>query len=203
MTLAVTVLNYHVTNCYLIPAATGLLLVDADMAGTLPLMFRSLGEAGMRVQDIRYLFCTHYDPDHAGIAQDLRAHGVDLVLLDVQVPHIQRQDAIFAKNPRTPFTPATMEGAIIISCAESRSWLASIGMAGEILHTPGHTDDSVTLVVDGVGAFVGDLPRLQDAPAWNDPVIDASWSAVMRHAPPLIYPGHGPAYLPQPNPFAS
>lgn len=201
--MAVTILNYHVTNCFLVPAATGLLLVDADMAGTLPLMFRSLGEAGMRLQDIRYIFCTHYDPDHAGIAQEIRAHGVELVLLDVQVPHIHRQDAIFAKDPRTPFTPITTEGAIVLTRGESRAWLASVGIRGEILHTPGHTDDSATLVVDGVGAFVGDLPRLQDAPAWNDPVIETSWRVVLRLHPPCIYPGHGPSYLPEPNPFTS
>lgn len=200
--MTVTVLNAHVTNSYLVPAGPGFLLVDTDMAGTLPSMFRALGEAHLRLQDIRFLFCTHYDPDHAGVAQEIRAHGIGLVMLDVQVPHIHRQDAIFAKEPRTPFKPVTAEGAIILAPRESRAWLAAIGIRGEILPTPGHTDDSATLVVDGIGAFVGDLPRLQDAPAWNDPVIEASWRAVLRHDPPLIYPGHGPAYLPQPNPFA-
>ena len=200
--MPVTMLNYHVTNCYLVPAATGLLLVDADMAGTLPRFFRSLGEAGTRVQDIRFLLCTHYDPDHAGIAQEIRAHGVELVIVDLQVPHVHRQDGIFRKDPRTPFTPVTTEGAIVLACAESRAWLASIGVRGEILHTPGHTDDSITLVVDGIGAFVGDLPRLQDAPAWGDPMMEESWRAILRHQPPMIYPGHGPAYAPEPNPFA-
>ena len=201
--MAVTVLNYHVANFYLIQAATGLLLVDADMAGTLPLMFRSLGEAGMRVQDIRYLFCTHYDPDHAGIAQDLRAHGVDLVLLDVQMPHIQRQDAIFAKNPRTPFTPVTTKGAITSPARRAGRGWRRWGWRAKSSIRRGTRMTARRCILDGVGAFVGDLPRLQDAPAWNDPVIDAGWRAVMRHAPPLIYPGHGPAYLPQPKPFAS
>lgn len=197
--MPVTVLNYHITNCYLLPAGSGLFLVDADMAGTLPRFFRSLGDAGMRVQDIRYLLCTHYDPDHAGIAQEIRAHGVDLVLPDVQVPHISRQDATFRKDPRVPFTPVTAEGAIVVSCAESRAWLASIGIRGEILHTPGHSDDSVTLIVDEAGAFVGDLPRLQDVPAWDDAVMALSWRAILRHDPPTIYPGHGSAYAPLPD----
>lgn len=201
--MTVTVLNYHVTNCYLVPAGDGLLLVDADMAETLSRFFRALGEARMRVQDIRFLFCTHYDPDHAGIAEEIRAHGVDLVMLDVQVPHVARQDAIFRRDSRVPFMPVTTDGAIILSAGESRAWLASIGILGELVHSPGHTDDSVTLVVDGVGAFVGDLPRLQDAPAWADPVIEASWREVLRHHPPTIYPGHGPAYPPEPNPFAT
>ena len=199
--MPVTTLNYHVTNCYLVPADDGLLLVDADMAGTLPRFFRALGETGIRVQDIRYLICTHYDPDHAGIAEEIRAHGVDLVMLDLQVPHVSRQDAIFRKDARTPFTPVTTDDAIILSAGESRAWLASIGVRGQLVHSPGHSDDSVTLVVDGVGAFVGDLPRLQDVPAWNDPVMEASWRAILRHDPPMIYPGHGPAYPPEPNPF--
>lgn len=199
--MTVTVLNYHVTNCYLIPAATGHLLVDADMAGTLPHFFRHLGEAGKRVQDIRALLCTHYDPDHAGIAEEIRAYGVELVIVDLQRAHVHRQDAIFHKDPRTPFTPVTTDGATILSCAESRAWLAGIGVDGEILHTPGHTTDSVTLIVDGIGAFVGDLPRVQDVPAWGDPEMEASWRAILRHGPPVIYPGHGPAYVPDSNPF--
>lgn len=51
--MPITVLTYHVMNCYLVPAEAGLLLVDADVAGTLPLMFRNLGGAGGRAVHLR------------------------------------------------------------------------------------------------------------------------------------------------------
>ncbi len=39
----------------------------------------------------------------------------------------------------------------------SRAFLARIGILGEIISTPGHSDDSVTLILDQGVAFTGDL----------------------------------------------
>ena len=67
-----------------------------------------------------------------------------------------------------------------------------MGIAGEIVTTPGHSDDSVTLVLDDGAAFTGDLP----IPAFVDEsvseTIRQSWDKLRSLGTRLIYPGHGP-----------
>lgn len=46
---------------------------------------------------------------------------------------------------------------LVITCAESRAQLAQIGIPGEIVHTPGHSDDSVSLLLDDGSIFTGNL----------------------------------------------
>jgi hypothetical protein len=45
-----------------------------------------------------------------------------------------------------------------ITTGESRAFLGHIGIAGEIISTHGHSDDSMSLVLDEGVAFTGDLP---------------------------------------------
>lgn len=48
----------------------------------------------------------------------------------------------------------------MINCADSRAFLAGIGIDGEIISTPSHSPDSVSLVLDDGDCFVGDGVRL-------------------------------------------
>jgi len=67
-----------------------------------------------------------------------------------------------------------------------------IGIAGEIVPTPGHSDDSVSLVLDDGSAFTGDLTPLALAgeEGWN--AVVASWQRLRALGANRIYPGHGP-----------
>ena len=72
---------------------------------------------------------------------------------------------------------------------DSRRFLAGIGLDGEILHTPGHSDDSVTLLLDEGYAFTGDLhPSLMNI---DDATTRASWDKIYQHMITRIFPGHG------------
>jgi glyoxylase-like metal-dependent hydrolase (beta-lactamase superfamily II) len=81
---------------------------------------------------------------------------------------------------------------VVISFAESRARLAAIGLAGEIVPTIGHSDDSVTLVLDEGVAFTGDLTPLSLAEAQNAEALEASWQRLRDLGVTTIYPGHGP-----------
>ena len=84
----VTMLKYGNTKCYLVQGTKKNILIDTDWAGTLLKFFKSLGEHNLKVQDIDYLFITHYHPDHMGLAQDLMNYGIKLVVLDTQLKYI-------------------------------------------------------------------------------------------------------------------
>src|SRR5215213_5552800 len=118
-------------------------------------MRANLGRADIPLGEIRYALATHYHIDHAGLAQDLENAGVPLLVIDVQVPFIPLMKRHI--KPQDHFTDIVLGGHAVIAASESRALLQHIGIAGEILHTPGHSEDSVSLLLDARPVFTGDL----------------------------------------------
>ena len=65
--------GYASTNYYVLGSSTTRLLIDVGWPGTLPRLRANLRRTGIPLQDIGYLLVTHYHPDHAGLAQELKA----------------------------------------------------------------------------------------------------------------------------------
>ena len=102
------------------------------------------------------LLVTQFHPDHAGLAQELRNAGARLVLMETQLSGAGELKKIM--KPDGGYVEIVVAGAPVLSFAASRGVLAGIGIAGEILATPGHSPDSVSRVLDDGTAFTGDLP---------------------------------------------
>ena len=84
---------------------------------------------------------------------------------------------------------------LVLPTSQSRSFLATLGILGEIVHTPGHSDDSVSLVLDNGAAFTGDL-TLESMVATEDPeVVAQSWQKLRNMGVKTVYGGHGPPRL--------
>src|ERR1700730_9794902 len=120
--------GYRSTNYYVIANSVPKLLVDAGWPGTLGAMERSCSRMGIRLSDIPYQLVTHFHPDHAGLVQELRQLGVRLIVLDVQLHGIPLLSTYV--KPRDGFTDIQVEGNIVLSQAESRAFLAGIGIKG-------------------------------------------------------------------------
>ena len=183
-------LRYGNTNTFLIPCHHGFLLIDTDYAGTLPAFYKAIKQNGIRVSDIHYVLATHYHPDHMGLIPELMKQGVKLVLIDTQKESVHFSDDIFARD-RLSFEPIDETKATVISCAESREFLAGIGISGGIISTPSHSPDSVSLMLDDGDCFVGDLePREYiDGYEKND-VLKADWTRVMDFHPKRVFYAH-------------
>jgi glyoxylase-like metal-dependent hydrolase (beta-lactamase superfamily II) len=187
-----TVVNvgYRSTNFWVVSAGRSRLLVDLGYPGTMGMMRANLGRTGVPLQEIRYGLATHYHLDHAGLAQELKNAGVPLLVIDVQlaaVPLLRR-----AMKPADGYVDITMHDNVTISFAQSRGVLAAIGIAGEIVHTPGHSEDSVSVLLDDGSAFTGDLTLPGLAAEEDLPVVTASWRLLRERGATQIYPGHGP-----------
>lgn len=61
-----------------------------------------------------------------------------------------------------------------------------------ILATPGHSPDSVSLVLDEGIAFTGDLTQEGFISA-DDVAARASWKCIWDRNVKVVYPAHGPA----------
>lgn len=183
----IQLLKYGNTNCYYIKGRNGSILVDTDWAGTIQAFYKKIKE--LNITKIDYLLITHFHPDHIGIAQNIIDMGTKLLLIDVQKDYIHCSDKIFEKDKNIDFKPINTE-PIIISCEESREFLNSLGIDGEIIYTPGHSEDSISLVLDDGSAFVGDLYDLKSAITFNDEKINDSWNKILSHNISKIYYGH-------------
>lgn len=184
-------LKYGNTNTFFIPGDRGSLLVDTDYAGTMPAFFKAIKRNGVRVSDITYVLATHYHPDHIGLVSELMKQGVKLLLLDVQAKHIHFSDNIFNRDKHLQYEPINESKAIQISCAESRSFLSHIGICGEIISTPSHSDDSISLILDSGACFVGDLEPLEYLNAYGENAkLKQDWQLIMSHDPKTVYYAH-------------
>lgn len=192
MPLTIVNVGYRSTNFWVISAGKSRLLIDLGWPGRWGELAANLRRMDVPLHEIRYCLATHYHIDHAGAAQDLKNAGVPLLVMDVQVDAIPLMKTWI--KPQDNYTEITTHDNRVISCAESRALLADIGIPGEILPTPGHSPDSVSLLLNNGAAFIGDLTR-PEVMAGEDPaVVLASWHLLRERGATTVYPAHGPIY---------
>jgi glyoxylase-like metal-dependent hydrolase (beta-lactamase superfamily II) len=183
--------GYDSTNYYVIGNTTTKLLIDVGWPGTLPKLLHTLKRKGIHIREIEYLVITHYHPDHAGLAQEVKRQGVKLVVLENQIQAIPalRQ----TMKPDHHYIEIDLSDNIHLAAGESRAFLSSLLIEGEIISTPGHTEDSITVILDDRVAFTGDLPHLPQVAEDSMDQAKLSWEKIRRHNVKTIYPGHGPS----------
>ena len=187
----ITIVNvgYLSTNYWVVSAGRSRMLVDLGYPGTMGIMRARLKQMDIPLKDIKYTLATHYHIDHAGLAQELKMEGVSLLVLETQIAAIPLMKQ-FTK-PQDHYVDILLDGNMTISFAESRPLLARIGIPGDILPTPGHSDDSVSLLLDDGSVFTGDLTPLEYAWGEAAEMVKASWQLLKERGARRIYPAHG------------
>lgn len=185
-------LKYGNTNTFFIQGGSGGLLFDTDYAGTLPAFRKAVKQHNIAVKDIRYVLASHYHPDHMGLVSELMKQGVKLLLADVQKDFIHYSDNLFARD-KIPYSPIDETTAAVISCEESRDFLSCMGIHGEIIHTPSHSGDSISLALDDGDCFVGDLEPFEYLDAYKDNApLRRDWEYVLSFNPKRVFFAHMP-----------
>lgn len=186
-----TKIRYGNTNTFFIKGTGAGLLVDTDFAGTLPAFYKAIKAQEIQVSDITYLLCTHYHPDHCGLASELMAQGVQLVVMEHQLGSVHYSDPIFARMHDLHYVPVDESKAVVLSSAESRSFLAKMGINGEIISTPSHSEDSICVMLDEGICLAGDLEPYEYLAAYADnAALKADWDKVLSYSPKRICYAH-------------
>jgi ribonuclease/clavin/mitogillin len=181
-----TIVNvgYRSTNFYVVSAGTSRLLVDLGWPGTFGTLRANLVRKGVPLAELRYGLATHYHPDHAGLAQELKLAGVPLLVIAGQehaIPLLKQW-----MKPQDRYVDITVHDNVTVAAEESRAVLAAIGIGGEIVRTPGHSDDSGMV-------FTGDLPPVELATDDESAAaVTRSWRDLEHRGAKSVYPGHGP-----------
>jgi ribonuclease/clavin/mitogillin len=188
---ATTIVNvgYRSTNFYVVSAGRSRLLVDLGWPGTFDTLRANLARKDVPLSEIRYGLATHYHMDHAGLAQELKLAGVPLLVVSGQesaIPLLNRH-----MKPEDRFVDITLHDNVTISVEDSRAFLGTIGIAGQIVHTPGHSDDSMSLLLDSGAVFTGDLTHPAVATEETTADVARSWAKLRQLGATTIYPGHG------------
>lgn len=207
-------LHLGVTNVYLLKANEGYLLIDTGYPQDYQRFLNALGD--VELSSIRYLLLTHHHDDHAGFAAELvKRTECRIIAHQNSVEHLGVGFSLAANRPLNscvwmlskllrlvhpkPEYPRVvlLENDILIS--GDSYFLKEIGIDGVIIETPGHTSDSLSVILSDGSAFVGDavvnmlLPCTRYRPfvVENMDLVYASWRKLRDYGARVIYPSHG------------
>ncbi|MFZ1896666.1 MBL fold metallo-hydrolase [Methanoregula sp.] len=160
-------------NVYLV-FGDGITVIDTGFNGSEKLIYEDIRSTGRDPSDIDLVVLTHSHPDHTGSAKaihDLTGCTVAAHLLDI--PAIENVDPILLKSP-APGVPPIVGGPVTISriLPEGATISLGRGITLEVLHTPGHSPGSISLLLrEKMALFTGDTVQAPGrAPIYTDPV---------------------------------
>lgn len=185
--------RYQRTAYAVVEAADGrALAVDAGWPGTFLEYARALKASGGQFDRIAWALVTHFHLDHAGLVGEFQARGIECLTIDAQAAGVAAMERIIARNG-SGYRGVRGDTLSPLASRESRAWLAARGIDGEILATPGHSDDSVSLVLDTGDALVGDL-TLPSLLTPDDVTGRTSWARIQAAGGRRIHPAHAPPF---------
>lgn len=215
-------LELGMSNTYLLPSRGGYLQVDTGYGWTYPDYLRALARRGIELDEIDWLFLTHHHDDHAGFLNQLTrdtevtviAHAAAEPLLASGANDTSRGGGYVTRRVKLladikmrldrrwtlTFDPFVLRAHDRRIDHDDDALLPSIGIAGRILTTPGHTIDHLTLLLDDGSAFCGDatanMLRLAGTRHCTVFMTDMeqsydSWRKLLAAGATTIYPAHG------------
>jgi glyoxylase-like metal-dependent hydrolase (beta-lactamase superfamily II) len=178
-------LTVNSTHFYLIACKGGWLLLDAGWS--LEQFTAQLKRYEISFPVIKFVMFTHHHPDHAGLVQEIKKlSGAKLIIHEKQIPFIKELQAYQEK--KGGYQPVKVETGDLVS--PGREVFQSIGIQGEIVETPGHSDDSISLVLDGGAAFIGDLHPPEYETGEKYTLTCESWKKLLARKVEWFYPSH-------------
>lgn len=186
-------------------------LVDTGNPGRADTILNALKKHGVMGKDLSLILLTHGHYDHFGSALELKQRTgapVAIHYLDARWPRSGTNAPVvptnlfgkamvtlmspLANRPLTPFEPE-----IIL---EDESDLSEYGIKARTIHTPGHTDGSISIIVSNGDVIAADLMtgaffRKGQAGypifATDMSLVRQSIKKVLALHPRMIYVGHG------------
>lgn len=199
-------------QCYLLKGE-GCVLVDAGAPGKVGKLKKALGRAGIAPDKVSLVVITHGHWDHVGSVRDIKElTGAEIAM--------HRRDAGWLEEGGKPLSPGITKWGrffiwihrwfmpfinippvkVDILLDDAGMDLAPYGICGCVVHTPGHTNGSVSVLLDTGEAFVGDLAmnrlplRLKPGMAIfgeDEVLMRSSLVKLAQLGGKIIYPAHG------------
>jgi glyoxylase-like metal-dependent hydrolase (beta-lactamase superfamily II) len=213
-------LGDEIVNSYLVDDGGSVTIVDAGAPSYWSLLPAELAAMGRTLADVRAIVLTHGHDDHIGFAERARreagigsrVHRLDAALARKEIPNPVKMFGGMRIGPTLGFFVFSMRHGMArtkgLGAVETFDAGATLDVPGAplVIHTPGHTPGSVTLVFAGHdAAFVGDaLNTYSVTRGWHGPQLSPfnadraqaleSLSRLENVEATYVLPGHGAAW---------
>jgi hydroxyacylglutathione hydrolase len=158
-----------INKCYLVKE-DGIIIIDSGPPKRIHGFQKAFEKFQIEPTEARLILLTHGDPDHAGSAKALKAlTGAEIAIHDHDKLNLEHSIFNFPPGVNSwgrllhfilypilknviPSIP-TVKADIVLD--DKNYSLTDFGIAGQIVYTPGHTQGSVSVVLETGEAFVG------------------------------------------------
>ncbi len=200
---------------YLLVFNENAVLIDTGLGCRVKQIKKALAEENLCLEAIQLIVVTHAHYDHVGGLKELKKlTGAQIIAHTLEALKIEQGKSPVPKGTMLFSRPISWLGcAIFKSCIRFPGVEVDFTFENEmeipiedrvlrLLHTPGHTDGSISVVLDKQ-AFVGDTlfhlwPNQIFPPFAADlNELKMSWKLLLNSGATVFYPGHG-----KPIPFA-
>ncbi len=214
----------RIMNTWLYPIENGWVMIDTGYENSYVSVLKKLRKLLIRSEEVRYIFLTHAHDDHAGFLEEwMTKHPrTQVIAHEKAIEGLRRGQNSFAGGCSTLMAYLFCQLMALIGNGDHRyprlseDHLAKIitlnednipqiehAVKGKILFTPGHTSDSISLLVDG-NLFCGDaamngIPSSYKITIWveDKAAFEKSWDEMLASGAKKIYPAHGSPFLPE------
>ena len=214
----------RIMNTWLYPIEGGWVMIDTGYENSYPKVLKRLNKLLIKPEEVRYLFLTHAHDDHAGFLEEwMSKHPQTQIIAHAgAIEGLRRGQNSFAGGCSTLFAflfcqlmalfgngehryPRLTEEHLerIITLNEDNLSQIESELQGKILFTPGHTADSISLLVND-NLFCGDaamngIPSSHKITIWveNTSEFEQSWDRILASGAKKIYPAHGNPFRPE------
>ncbi len=209
------------TNIFLLKSNNGYLLIDTSYSNKYKEFLKKLKNLRISVSEIKYCLLTHFHSDHVGFARKLKEDsGCNFILHKNSVPFVEnggKGDLKLLKSGKVftetlfylymkinhisqKYPPLGIGKNDTIIKEDDNKTLRKIGIDGEILYTPGHTEGCISVLMDDGRIIAGDLVMNIGNTFHKDyrPIVAEdynalykSWNKILKSGAQEIYPSHG------------
>jgi hydroxyacylglutathione hydrolase len=193
-------------NSYLLKTESGYFLIDTGITKTRDQLEKTLVDAGCQPGDLRLILITHGHMDHVGSAVYLRdkygakiaMHRGDLRMVETGDMFVDMKRGVmmgFIGSLMMGFGLATDKFTPDVYLEDNQS-LNEYGLDATVIHTPGHSAGSTSILTAEGDLFCGDLfnndKKPQKASIIQDAeMLDSSVEKIRAIETSTVYPGHG------------
>jgi glyoxylase-like metal-dependent hydrolase (beta-lactamase superfamily II) len=196
-------------NCYLLGSGSDRVLIDTGPARSRSTLEWSLSDADCEPGDLSLIVLTHGDMDHAGSCKYLRKeYGAKIGMSEAEIPAVTSGDMMAVRSGVSGGQRrlARIGGPLVklkkadrfkpdVTFADGDE-LKEWGVDAIVVHTPGHSAGSLSVLTRAGSLFCGDLLENTKGPRPGSIVDEADQQAasiarLRELGAKMVYPGHG------------